>query len=101
MMPENQLTLKEYIGVTKSKGRVAVFAARILRKNIRKHGIFALHDPLTVAAKVRPSFFKFASYKVRVETKGENTTGMTIPDRRGWLTESQRVGNRVLICRNV
>ncbi len=101
MIPENQLTLTEYVSIKKSKGRVAAFAAKILNKNIRKHGIFALHDPMTVATKVRPSLYEFAGYKVQVETRGENTAGMTVADRREWVPESMMQGEKMMICKNV
>jgi len=101
MIPKNQLTLREYAGIQKSKGRVAAFAAEILNKNIHKHGIFALHDPMTVAAKVKPSLFEFAIYKVQVETRGEITSGMTVADRRESLSESKMQGEKMMICKNV
>ncbi len=101
MIPKNQLTVKEYAGIRKSKGRAAAFAAKILNKNIHKHGIFALHDPMTVATKIKPSLFEFASYKVQVETKGEITSGMTVADRRRWLPKNEVQGEKVMICKNV
>ncbi len=101
MIPKNQLTVKEYAGIRKSKGRVAAFAAKILNKNIHKHGIFAWHDPMTVATKIKPSLFEFASYKVQVETKGETTSGMTVADRRRWLPKNEVQGEKVMICKNV
>jgi inosine-uridine nucleoside N-ribohydrolase len=101
MDPKNQLTLTEYAGIKKSKGRVAAFAATILNKNIHKHRNFALHDPMTVAAKVRPSFFKFANYKGQVEIKGEITLGMTVADRRERPPEGKMQGEEMLICESV
>jgi inosine-uridine nucleoside N-ribohydrolase len=101
MIPKNQLTLREYVGIKKSKGRVAEFAATILSKNIHKHGIFALHDPMTVASRVKPSLFEFADYKVQVETRGEITAGMTVADRRPWLQDSKMQGEKMMICKNV
>jgi len=101
MIPKNQLTLTEYAGLKKSKGRVEAFAAKILSKNIRKHGIFALHDPMTVASKVKPSIFEFVDYKVHVETKGELTAGMTVVDRREKLAETKMQGEKIMICKNV
>ena len=101
MIPKNQLTLKEYAGIKKSKGRVAAFAAKILNKNIHRHRIFALHDPMTVANKVKPSLFEFASYKVQVETKAEIASGMTVADRRRWLPKNEVQGEKVMICKNV
>src|SRR5438128_6543771 len=101
MIPKNQLTLREYAGIKKSQGRVSEFAAKILDKNIHKHGIFALHDPMTVATKVKPSLFEFASYKVQVETRGEITAGMTVADRRRWLPENKMQGEKMMICKNV
>jgi pyrimidine-specific ribonucleoside hydrolase len=101
MSPKNQLTLAEYACIKKSKGRVAAFAAKILDKNMHKHRIFALHDPMTVATKIRPSLFKFASYKVQVETKGGITTGMTVADRRRRLPEGKTQGEKMMICESV
>ena len=101
MIPKNQLTLTEYAGIRKSKGRVAAFAAKILNKNIHEHGIFALHDPMTVATKVKPSLFEFAGYKVQVETRGEVTTGMTVADRRVRPREGKMRGEKMMICKNV
>src|SRR3989442_2080403 len=101
MIPKNQLTLREYVYIKRSKGRVASFAAAILNKNIHKHRIFALHDPMTVASKVKPSLFEFAGYKVQVETRGEITSGMTVADRRRWLPENKRQGEKEMICKNV
>ena len=101
MIPKNQLTLTEYAVVKKSKGRVAAFAATILNKNIHRHRIFALHDPMTVATKVRPSLFKFANYKGQVEIKGEITMGMTIADRRERPPEGKKQGKEMLICESV
>jgi pyrimidine-specific ribonucleoside hydrolase len=101
MIPKNQLTLREYAEMKRSKGRVAAFAAKILDKNIRKHGIFALHDPMTVAVKVNPSLFEFAVYRVSVETKGERTAGMTIADRRDRLPRNKLLGEKTLVCKDV
>lgn len=100
MVPENQLSLKDYRKIRKSKGRVANFASKILSKNIHKHKIFALHDPMTVAAKVNSSLFGFANYRVSVETKGDLALGMTIADRRHRPKENVR-GKEVLVCDKV
>jgi len=101
MIPKNQLTLPEYASIKKSKGRVAAFAAKILDKNIHKRRIFALHDPMTVATKVKPSLFEFSDYNVQVETKGEITTGVTVADKRRWLPEGKMQGKKMMICDNV
>ena len=101
MMPKNQLTLADYASIKRGKGRVAAFAAAILNKNIHHHGIFALHDPMTVATRVKPSLFQFADYKVHVETRGEITAGMTVADRRERPPPGKMLGEKVLICKNV
>jgi purine nucleosidase len=101
MIPKNQLTLREYAVIKKSKGRVAAFASAILQKNIHKHRIFALHDPMTVATKVKPSLFEFTGYKVQVETRGKTTAGITVADRREWLPKSEMQGQEIMICKNV
>ncbi|TMI55131.1 hypothetical protein E6H18_09905 [Candidatus Bathyarchaeota archaeon] len=101
MDPKNQLTLTDYADIKKNKGRVASFTATILNKNIHKHRIFALHDPMTVATKIKPSLFEYARYKVQVETRGEITAAMTVADRRESLQEGKTPGKKILICRNV
>jgi inosine-uridine nucleoside N-ribohydrolase len=101
MVPKNQLTLTEYAVIKKIKGRVATFAATILNKNIHRHRIFALHDPMTVATKVKPSLFEYTSYRVQVETIGEITGGMTVADRREWLQEEKRPDKKMMICKYV
>jgi len=101
MIPKNQLTLKDYTDIEKSKSRVATFTAKILNKNIHNHRIFALHDPMTVATKVKPSLFEYTRYKVQVETRGEITAGMTVADRRERIPESKTPGKKIMICKNV
>jgi inosine-uridine nucleoside N-ribohydrolase len=101
MVPKNQLTLTEYAAIKKTKSRVANFAATILNKNIHRHRIFALHDPMTVATKVKPSLFEYTSYKVQVETIGEITGGMTVADKREWLQEEKTPGKKMMICKSV
>ena len=100
MNPKNQLSLKDYGKIRKSKGQVVGFASRILSKNIHRYGVFALHDPMTVAVKIEPSLFDFASYNVSVEAKGEPALGMTIADRRRESREKVE-GKKVLICDKV
>ena len=100
MNPDNQLSLKDYAKIRKSKGKVTDFASKILNKNIRRHRIFALHDPMTVAVKVEPQLFDFSNYKVSVETKGEFARGMTIADRRQRTKENVQ-GRKVTICNKV
>jgi inosine-uridine nucleoside N-ribohydrolase len=100
MNPDNQLSLKDYAKIRKSKGKVADFAAKILGKNVHKNRIFALHDPMTVAVKIQPSLFDFASYNAAVETKGEFSLGMTIADRRQRPKEKVQ-GKKVTICDKV
>lgn len=101
MIPENQLTLKDYIRIRESKGRVAAFAAKILNKNVHRHRTFALHDPMTVATKIKPSLFEFRGYSVQVETRGEITAGMTVADRRPGHLEHEVEGKEVMVCKNV
>ena len=99
MMPTSQLTVKDYMSLTRLKTKTGRFASRILAKTIRRHGKFALHDPMAVAAAIKPSIFHFFAYGVFVETKGEFTTGMTILDRR----DSGEVRDRqeILVCDRV
>jgi len=101
MVPDAQFSPKEYVRVKQGKSRLAQFAAKILAKTMGRWRRFALHDPMAVAVKVRPSLFKFEKHPVAVETKGEYSRGTTIPDRREWLPKSKLLGQRVSICKNV
>ncbi len=103
MIPENQLTLKDYSSIRKTRNRVTDFAAKILNKNVHKHRIFALHDPMTLAAAIKPSLFEFSSYNVTVETKGEATSGMTVLDRRKKVLKGdvRGMGEQVMVCESV
>ncbi len=98
-IPNAQLSPQEYARIRKGKTEPAQFATKILAKTMRREKRFALHDPLAVAVKVRPSLFKFKDYHVNLETKGEHTTGMTVTDRRDRLAEGL-LGQRVAVCKN-
>ncbi len=98
MSPGAHLTRKDFARVKAGKTKTARFAAKILSKTMRKWGRFALHDPMAVASKVRPSLFQFEKHRVVVETRGEHTTGMTVLDRRGQLPETKRQGQCASVC---
>lgn len=46
-----------------------------------------LHDPLTVGVVIAPDLIRSRPFSVRVETRGEITTGMTVADRRPFRAE--------------
>ncbi len=98
MAPEAHLTQRDYERVRTGKTKLSAFASRILAKTMRRWDRFALHDPMAVAAKVRPSLFEFEKYRVLVETRGEHTTGMTLADKRDWLPKEKRSGRNVMVC---
>src|SRR3989442_13145823 len=100
MNPLVQLTKKDYDRLRNRKGRVSAFASSILKSNMKTYGRFALHDPMVVAVKIKPSFFQFANYHAQVETKGEYTLGMTVADRRDWLPGNKLPGRPVIGCTN-
>ena len=97
-IPELELETGDYARIKKRKGKVATFATRILESTMREHGRFALHDPMAVGAKVWPDLYTFSEYQVQVETKGEYTTGMTVLDRRSWLSKNDLQGNPIMLC---
>src|SRR5437870_13628529 len=98
MNPRVQLTKSYYDCLKNRKRRVSAFASSILKNNMRRYGRFALHDPMAVAVKVKPSFFQFSSYHAQVETKGEYTLRMTVADRRDGLPDDKLVGRPVRVC---
>ncbi|TMI49053.1 pyrimidine-specific ribonucleoside hydrolase RihA [Candidatus Bathyarchaeota archaeon] len=99
-IPQLEIVKKDYARIRRSKGKISMFATRILESNIRAHGRFTLHDPMTVAVKIRPSFYRFSDCRVAIETKGEYTTGMTVADSRD-LKEDQLLGGPVMVCSDV
>lgn len=100
-VPELELDKKDYARIKRAKGKLAMFAARILETNIRTRGRFSLHDPIAVGVTIRPSFYKFSIYRASIETKGEYTDGMTVIDRRSWLPEDRLQGKPVTLCERV
>jgi inosine-uridine nucleoside N-ribohydrolase len=98
MIPDAQLSMKEYMRICRSKTKTATFASRILANTMRKWKRFALHDPMAVAAKAKPSMFKFEGSPVKIETKGEYTTGMTVVDRRSSQQDDKRSSLKIRIC---
>lgn len=101
MNPNVQLNKRDQVAFKKRKGPIAAFASSILENNMRKHGRFALHDPMAVAVKIKPLLFKFSEYHTRVETKGEYTLGMAVADRRDWLSDDEMEGSPIMVCTNV
>ncbi len=101
MIPDAQLSPKEYLIIRKGKTRAARFASKILAKTMGRWRHFALHDPMAVAVKVRPSLFEFENHPVVVEANGEYSREMTIADRRELVPKSRLVGQKVSICNNV
>ncbi len=59
--------------------------------------IFYLHDPLAVAVALDRSLVETRAMSVDIETQGELTRGMVVPERRPWV---QRPAN-VDVCVNV
>ena len=100
-IPRLEFTSADFARIKRINKKIAMFARQILANNIRTYGRFTLHDPMAVAAKIRPSYYKFKDYHVQAETKGEYTTGMTIPDRRNWLPERKLAGHRINVCVSV
>jgi inosine-uridine nucleoside N-ribohydrolase len=100
-IPRLELNTSDYARIRQGRGKVAAFAVRILEKNMRVHGCFTLHDPMAVGVTIKPPFYKFSDYHVGIETKGDFTTGMTVADRRAWLSEDKLEGNVVKVCSDV
>ena len=99
MFPEAHLTRKDYARLEAGETKVSRFASAILSKAIRKWAKFAPHDPMAVAVEVKPSLFQFERQMVLVETRGEHTTGMTVADRRDWLSDRKRRGVSIMVCK--
>ena len=98
--PENWLTSAEYSRVKATKNRVSVFAARILANTMQKRRMFELHDPIAIGAVIQPSLYGFTELSVKIETKGEYTTGMTVTERRK-EADNLWTENPIKICTNL
>ncbi len=101
MIPEAQLSPGDYSAIRKSGTKTAQFASKILAKTMRKRKRFALHDPMAVATRVKPSLFEFENHSVAIETRGEYTTGMTVTDKRSQSQNKRPIRAKVAICTNV
>ena len=97
-IPRLELNMRDYGLIGKGRRRGAAFASRILENNMRAHGRFTLHDPMVVAVKIRPNFYRFEEHRVNIETKGEYTTGMTVADRRNRSTDDRLAGKPAEVC---
>src|SRR5215472_1818841 len=100
-IPQLELLRSDYDRIKRKKDAVSRFASQILKSNIREHGRFTLHDPMAVAARIWPSLYKFSEYIVKVETRGEYTTGMTVADRRRGFGRNRDPTGSVQVCENV
>jgi inosine-uridine nucleoside N-ribohydrolase len=101
MIPDAQLSIRDYSIIRETRSKVASFASKILARAMRqklKH--FALHDPMAVAVVARPSLFKFEKLPVVVETRGEYTSGMTVTYRRHGSEKATLPAN-VTICKSL
>jgi len=98
--PENWLTLPEYTRIKATKNKLSIFAARILANTMQKRRMFELHDPIAVGAAIQPSLYDFTERSVKIETKGEYATGMTVTERR---EEADNIWteNPIKICTNL
>lgn len=59
--------------------------------------VFFLHDPLAVAVALDATLVETCALHLDIETKGELTRGMTVPERRPWI----RAPANVDVCTNV
>src|SRR5438445_7020743 len=98
--PENWLTSAEYSRVKATKTRESVFAARILANTMQKRRMFELHDPIAIGAVIQPSLYGFTELSVKIETKGEYTTGMPVTERRK-EADNLWPENPIKICTNL
>ncbi len=101
MIPEAQLSRRDYSAIRKNGTRTARFASKILARTMRKWNRFALHDPMAVAVTVKPVLFEFEKYSVAIETRGEYTSGMTVADRRSRSRKTRLLGQNTAICKNL
>jgi inosine-uridine nucleoside N-ribohydrolase len=59
----------------------------LCRRNVERYNGFSLHDPMAMAYVADPTMFRLERYNVEVETRGEQTVGMTVIDRRRFAVE--------------
>jgi inosine-uridine nucleoside N-ribohydrolase len=98
--PENWLTPPEYARIKATKSRLSIFSARILANTLQKRRMFELHDPIAVGAVIQPSLYDFTERSLKIETKGEFTTGMTVTERRE-EADNLWTENPIKICTNL
>jgi inosine-uridine nucleoside N-ribohydrolase len=83
--PATNLKREDMEKLGRAKTIEARTAAEIIRKFVERFGFMQLHDPMAVAATVKPSLFKTSMHHVYVVCEGDLTRGQTIVERRFWI----------------
>ncbi len=102
MDPAAMLSEEEYKELRRGKTREARLAAELLKPMMRRFGRVALHDPMALAAVLRPGLFRTGKHRVRVETRGELTRGQAVVDRRSFVLPGEEwEGYEARVCEKV
>ena len=80
--PENRLSRDMFVDICNFGGRNAELVSKLCGGIVKRNDGMSLHDPLTIAAVIKPDIAKFERHLVKVETMGKYTLGMTVVDRR-------------------
>ena len=86
--PDNRMSKAMYTEIIASKTKRSKLIEGLCGALVERSNGFSLHDPMAIAYVADPTMFKKEKYRVEVETKGEQTMGMTVVDRR-WFYRSK------------
>ena len=83
--PKATLSKKDVEKMASSSSKTARTAAKIVWNFAERFGFVQLHDPMAVAASIKPDLFKTSQHHVYVVCEGELTRGQTIVEKRFWV----------------
>jgi len=80
--PDCRMSKAMYTEIIARKTKRSKLIEGLCSALVERFNGFSLHDPMAIAYVADPTMFKMERYKVEVETRGEQTIGMTVVDRR-------------------
>ncbi|MFP3950705.1 MAG: nucleoside hydrolase [Candidatus Bathyarchaeia archaeon] len=80
--PRNRLNRRVFREICSTSTENAGLVESLCRELVDRLNGCSLHDPMATAYLIKPGLFKLEKHRVKVETRGELTRGMTVVDRR-------------------
>ncbi|MCS7145108.1 MAG: nucleoside hydrolase [Nitrososphaerota archaeon] len=92
--PSAKMDRKRYAEMNALKGRKAELASKVARYQIERFGEVEVHDPMAVAAALKPELFNMVEMKVQVLRNNDASRGATVAVKPG---EGERGNAKVCV----